>query len=44
MLYDLAADPGETVNIAGLDENTALVEQLAQQLRANADGLRRLQP
>ena len=43
-LYDLVADPGETVNIAGRDENAALVAELASQLRTNGDGLLRLQP
>ena len=33
-LYDYDADPDETVNIADLPENTALVAQLSEQLRA----------
>jgi arylsulfatase A-like enzyme len=43
-LYDLAEDPGETVNIADRDESAELVDDLARQLRANGNGLLWLQP
>lgn len=41
-LYDMLNDPGETANVAGLKENTALLVHLADQLREYGNGLMRL--
>jgi hypothetical protein len=41
-LYDLRADPEESVNIGGNGENSVLMDALANQLRSNSTGLLRL--
>jgi arylsulfatase A-like enzyme len=42
-LYDLAEDPGETLNIGNKPENAALMNELAALLRRHGAGLKRLE-